>query len=873
MSEDKLTYEELLVKLHELEVSNKALSSELELQKKSSLEKQRFTNTIASETPDIIYIFNIQLNRNTYINKNLREVLNYPYGAVPEDSTELVNQIIHPDDISKFYDYKELVQSWDHEYIHEYEYRLKDASGKWRWYLGKEREFERQNDKIVSIIGITNDITEWKNTEFELIKAKEEAEKSEERYKNLYSLFRNMADIMPDMIWAKNLENKYIFINNSMCRNLLNAKDTDEPIGKNDMFFALRERNSHPNDPNWHTFGEICRDSDSIVLEKGSAQQFDEYGNVKGKFLFLDVVKTPLKNEKGETIGVVGAARDVTARKHAEEELNKLSELRQILVEISCQYINIPLQNTEKAINLSLQKLAQYVKADRAYIFSINETLTHCTNTHEWCKENISSQIENLQNILLDNDLKNFLVEGKSVNIPNIELMPELQAMALLKMQDIKSLLIVPMMSYGKCIGFIEFDSVTQMHQYSDAEQQLLEVFAEIQVNIINRQTNERELIISKELAEKSNQLKTAFLQNISHEIRTPMNAICGFSDLLFDTDLPKERQHNFISIIQNSSNQLLGIVNDILTISALETNQEKVNIQSVSINELLTDLHTIFQSQANKQNIDLQLTLPLENDHAVMKTDKTKITQIITNLITNALKFTHVGYINFGYKIEKNTSIDKITLFVKDSGIGIAAENHTKIFERFLQANKTIAADYGGTGLGLAISQGFAHLLGGKMWVESELGQGATFFCEIPYVPSTTNKLKKSKNTEPIMKNTTILIAEDEEYNYIYLEELLLPLNIKIVHAKNGKEAIDICEKDKSIELILMDIKMPIMDGYTAAIKLKESNPDLKIIAQTAYALEYEIKNFGSAFDDYLTKPIKKESLDTVISKYMPSI
>ena len=181
------------------------------------------------------------------------------------------------------------------------------------------------------------------------------------------------------------------------------------------------------------------------------------------------------------------------------------------------------------------------------------------------------------------------------MNIPNIELMPELQAMALLKMQDIKSLLIVPMMSYGKCIGFIEFDSVTQMHQYSDAEQQLLEVFAEIQVNIINRQTNERELIISKELAEKSNQLKTAFLQNISHEIRTPMNAICGFSDLLFDTDLPKERQHNFISIIQNSSNQLLGIVNDILTISAHETNQEKVNIQSVNINELLTDLHTIF--------------------------------------------------------------------------------------------------------------------------------------------------------------------------------------------------------------------------------------------------------------------------------------
>jgi len=232
--------------------------------------------------------------------------------------------------------------------------------------------------------------------------------------------------------------------------------------------------------------------------------------------------------------------------------------------------------------------------------------------------------------------------------------------------------------------------------------------------------------------------------------------------------------------------------------------------------------------------------------------------------LLTNALKFTHEGFIEFGYNLKDN----ELEFYVKDSGIGIKPELHDKIFERFRQADKSIQMNYGGTGLGLSISKGFVKLLGGKIWVQSELEKGSTFYFTIPYKP--VNEIDKTITPTKQNENfKTILVAEDEEYNFLFIEELLIDMDLKLIHAKDGKETVEICKTNSKIDLILMDIKMPIMDGHEAAKIIKKQKPELPIIAQSAYALEHERAKYEGIFDDYLTKPINENDLKQMVMKY----
>jgi len=384
------------------------------------------------------------------------------------------------------------------------------------------------------------------------------------------------------------------------------------------------------------------------------------------------------------------------------------------------------------------------------------------------------------------------------------------------------------------------------------------------------------ELKAAKERAEESDHLKTAFLQNMSHEIRTPMNAIVGFTEMLNKPDLSEVKRKSYISIVTNSTMQLLSIVTDILTISSLETKQEKLNIKNICVNNIIVELLAVFRPQASNQNISLYAKQELPDSQTEIFTDDTKLTQILTNLITNALKFTHKGFIEFGYSIvaprhsmATQTGKDKhLQFYVKDTGIGISPEMQHVIFERFRQADLSITKKYGGTGLGLSISKGFIELLGGDIWVESEPDKGSTFYFTIPYKPVHVVENEVILTQQNYGKR--ILVAEDDEYNYLYMEELLLEMGLTPLHAKNGKETIALCTANKNIALILMDIKMPFMDGHTAALAIKKFRPDLPIVAQSAYALEHEIERYGGiAFDDYLTKPIDKNEFKRKVLKY----
>ncbi len=388
-----------------------------------------------------------------------------------------------------------------------------------------------------------------------------------------------------------------------------------------------------------------------------------------------------------------------------------------------------------------------------------------------------------------------------------------------------------------------------------------------VKEDITQRKQMEQKLIDALNRAEQSDKLKEAFLQNLSHEIRTPMNAIVGFSELLYKLkDHDKETSEKYTSIILTNSYQLLSIVNDILTISLIQTGQETVNYNKLDINVLLDNLYELFSLKIKEKNLNFIVKKLNNISNTFIETDETKLTQILTNLLNNSLKFTHQGSIEIGYNIET----DHILFYVKDTGIGIPNEAKDLIFERFAQADAEIKANYGGTGLGLSISKSFTQMLEGKLWVESSIGLGSTFFLSLPIVPSIheTVPSKESKMLS-VNRKITLLLAEDETYNVLLIQAVMENENIKIIHAKNGFEALEIFKTTPNIDLILMDIKMPVMDGIQSFKEIRKLNKEIPVIAQTAYTIEHEKKQLlEMGFTNYISKPIKIDDLIEKIKK-----
>jgi PAS domain S-box-containing protein len=397
--------------------------------------------------------------------------------------------------------------------------------------------------------------------------------------------------------------------------------------------------------------------------------------------------------------------------------------------------------------------------------------------------------------------------------------------------------------------------------------------------DITKRKNAEFELKKALEKAEESDRLKTAFLANMSHEIRTPMNAILGFSELLTLTDLSIKERNEFIKLIQTNSNALLNLINDIIDIAKIEAEQLQIYIGDFSLNKLISDiLKTFNEVKVNQGKADIEINkhTPNNNYDLIIKSDQNRIIQVLSNLLNNALKYTLTGAIDFGYEILENVNNPQIRFFVKDTGIGIPNDKIDVIFERFHQGDGSHTREYGGTGLGLAISQNIAKLLGGEIKVESEEGKGSVFYFTIPFNKS---KLIIKQEATPSRSNTnkfnlkgrTILIVENVESNYQLLETYLLKIRANIIWKKNGKEAVDECEKNNKIDIILMDMQMPVMNGFEATKIIKNMRPELPIIAETAFASsgdKEKILKVGCI--DYISKPIRADELYDKIEKYI---
>ncbi len=392
--------------------------------------------------------------------------------------------------------------------------------------------------------------------------------------------------------------------------------------------------------------------------------------------------------------------------------------------------------------------------------------------------------------------------------------------------------------------------------------------------NISERKVAERNLMEAKEKAEESDRLKTAFLSNMSHEIRTPMNAIVGFSDLLNDATVSEDDRREFISQINLGADNLMHLIDDIIDISKIEAGQININKRECIVNKLVKDQIVMFRQnldRLDKSQIDVRLNWLWPSESLVIKTDPFRLKQVITNLLSNAIKFTENGFVELGVAKRK----DKVFFYVKDSGIGIREEKQSIIFDRFRQAYDSKIKLYGGTGLGLAISRNIILLLGGEIGVISESGRGSEFWFTIPADELAIKEQEISPDSTVYSKDwkgKKILVAEDDLSNYLLISESLKSTNVEILWAKDGEEALNIFKKQADIlHLVLMDIHMPLLNGYDCTRAMKKIKPDLPIIAQTAYAMSGERElSLSAGCDDYISKPLQIKALVRMVESYI---
>ena len=433
-------------------------------------------------------------------------------------------------------------------------------------------------------------------------------------------------------------------------------------------------------------------------------------------------------------------------------------------------------------------------------------------------------------------------------------------------------------LSYFICLRFRDKNKhnkqlLEEIQQRKEVEQKLND-YKEHLENLVEERT--WELKIAKDRAEEADRLKTAFLTNMSHEIRTPMNAIVGFSYLLTHSNSSEESKAEYYNIIKSNGEVLMNLINDILDISMIESGQLKTRNKAANIGNIARELLTHYnqtKDELGKRKITITLDIEEADSSLTVKTDPVRLRQVLSNLLSNSLKFTNEGSICFGYRL---SDPKEIIFFVRDTGCGIDPKHHKAIFERFNKfGNVSDTKLYTGSGLGLAISHELVNLLGGKIWLDSHPGKGSTFYFTIPYIPEKVKKVpddQLDQNTfYECITNKTILVAEDVLSNFQLIQAFLSSVKVNILWAQNGVEAIDIFTENRNIDIILMDVQMPIMDGVKALKRIRELDKKVPIIVNSAFYMPDEMeKSFTAGCSDYMTKPIKKEDLIRKLSGFL---
>ncbi len=594
----------------------------------------------------------------------------------------------------------------------------------------------------------------------------------------------------------------------------------------------------------------------NIALEKGSNRFRWNHQNKTGHVFPAEVTLTRVnENEKGLTIHAV--ITDITEKIKKEALENVLYNISKAAL-ITCDF---------KEFSLFVRnELQEIIDTSNFYIALYNEK-TDMITTPVFVDDK-----EEIEEFSAKNSLTGYVIKSKKPLMLTKDAHKELIKNKVVELigGHAEIWVGVPLLIQEECIGAIVVQSYEDVNAYNENDVQLLEFVADQISTTIQRKKVENELNSALAQAQESDRLKSAFLANMSHEIRTPMNGIIGFSELCLDPNITKEKQKEYANIVIKSSKRLLSIVNDILDISKIEAGAVILEQETVNLNKLFEELNTFFKPIAQENKLVLICEKGLENYKSSIETDKTKLNQVLTNLLSNAFKFTDAGSVTFGYQLIENN----LQFYVKDTGIGVGEDLQNKIFDRFSQGTPNLSKQLKGTGLGLAITKKIVELFNGEIWLNSS-DNGTTVYFTIPYIKSKTPLIStviEEQKPTILMKNKelTILVAEDEEYNMMYIAELFSSTNFKIIEADNGKKAVELVQNHPEIQLVLMDIKMPVMDGNEAMKEIKKLRPSLPVIALSAFAMESDKERALSlGFNAYLTKPLDRKLLFGLIEKY----
>jgi PAS domain S-box-containing protein len=679
-------------------------------------------------------------------------------------------------------------------------------------------------------------------------KAVEESLRSSEA--NLKAIIENTME----NIWSVNTDFEIQYVNEVFSKAFHGTFGVELEIGMN-IIEALPEELQ----PVWRErYERAFRNGHFLFEDRISA------GNMT---IYIEVAMNPIIID-GKVAGAALYGKDVTEKRLAQIQLQYQADLRKLLVELSSAFINLPVNEIEPALLNSLSRIGEFVGADRAYIFEYDFTRMTASNTLEWCREGIEKQIANLQDVSLEaySGWADIHRKGESVMVNNVNELQDPVFKSFVESQDIKSFLTIPLFRHNKCTGFVGFDSVTDFHSYTDFEHQLLQVYTQTLVNVMERMEKEEKLVEAKEKAEESDRLKSAFLANMSHEIRTPMNGIIGFLNLLREPDLSDENRTNYIDIVTQSGQRLLDTLNDIIEISKIEAREMKVHISDVDTAELMHYFHGFFLQQTDSKGLSLNLAAHVKGRAGVIRTDRAKLGSMISNLLKNAVKFTFEGSIEFGNFIEN----DSLVFYVKDTGPGIPGERIDMIFERFIQVDMSANRPHEGSGLGLSIVKAYSVMLNGKVWVNSEYGKGSTFYFSLPYRNARqhiTVKDERFEGSPQLNEGFPVLVVEDDKASFLYLEKILSDEKFTVIHLSDGLETVKYLEEEKPAGIILMDLKLPGISGLEATRKIRQFNTSIPIIAQTAYAFSSDREAaLEAGCNDYISKPVDRNQLIQLI-------
>jgi len=925
-------------------------------------QERNLLRAIIDNIPDPIYVKDVE-GRKILLNKAEAELLNA--GSVDSVLGKTDADFYPPDVVEKTLREDQRIMREKVAKIHE-ESILVNGKGETVWLDGNKIPYCDDAGKVLGTIGISHNITRLKQSE-------EALKQNVVKYQSIFNSFM-------DLYYRTDMDGKILTLSPSVYP--LSGYTAEEMIGKNvaDIYMDIQSRNS------------MVR----LLIEKGAVNDYENLLRRKdGSLVSVSITSHLVRDEMGKPAYIEGTLRDITERKVAEAKLATLLNLQNLITHLATEFINIPVENSDEAVNRLLALIGKENKIDRVYIFNYDFNAGMMSNTHEWCADGISPEIENLKQLPISMvpEWVDTHVKGEMLIVENVaDLEPGSALREILEPQSIKTLITIPMILDEECLGFVGFDSVKEVKSWSREEITFLKLLADLLCNVTDRKRTEERLntrdaylkaifnnvpylmwlkdidgryqivnkpfldyfsftdidspigrsaeeiwsrevselfrdqdnavIASKEMryletqinfhgkkvwfeiyrapiidpdgkpigttgiardithriaadaelkkakadAESSNIAKTRFLANMSHEIRTPLNAIIGMLRLLREAGVGVE-QLKLVENMQISSENLLGIINNILDFSKIESGQMVLGNSAFSLTDLLRRVYDSNEFRAEEKGIKLLYKVDKEIK-PYLTGDPVRLQQILTNLVSNAIKFTKEGMVELRAEVAgPATGKERITFSVEDTGIGISPEHQQRIFKSFQQEDESITRTYGGTGLGLAISRQLVEIMGGTLAVKSEKNRGSIFYFTIEF--NVDSEPQRVAGEKPIavekttLKGINVLLVEDNKFNQFIAQAILEKWGVSVTKAEHGKEALEKVGQS-TFDLILMDIQMPEMDGLTAStIIRKELGLQTPILALTANVVLGIVERCEAAgMQGYISKPFDEEEL-----------